>query len=157
VARVRRILVPLDFSQASAGAAAFGAELAKRAGAAVDLLYVWRPPTPRAADGGSMLSYTQDSERLERDSAVGMMKQMRTRLAAPPGRDLFVTGDPASAIVEAAEDHAADLVIMGTHGRRGVSRFFLGSVAAQVLRQAPCPVITVRELEQLGASATTVP
>jgi universal stress protein A len=157
VARVRRILVPVDFSEASRGAAAFGARLAKDIGAALDLLYVWRPPTPRAAVGMTAMPYAQDSERLERDSAAMLMRELRTRLTAPAGRDLFVIGDPATSIVEAAEDRVVDLLIMGTHGRRGVSRFFLGSVAAQVLRQSPCPVITVRELEHLGTSVTTGP
>ena len=53
-------------------------------------------------------------------------------------------GTPYEAIVEAALENNADLVILGTHGRKGVSRFFLGSVASRVISTAPCPVMTVR-------------
>jgi nucleotide-binding universal stress UspA family protein len=56
----------------------------------------------------------------------------------------MVTGDPALQIVRAARSMRADLIVMGTHGRRGVSKFFLGSVAERVIATAPCPVLTVR-------------
>ncbi|HYV42998.1 MAG TPA: universal stress protein, partial [Thermoanaerobaculia bacterium] len=56
---------------------------------------------------------------------------------------LLLTGTPYEEITEAAEDLDCDLVIMGTHGRTGVSRFFLGSVASRVVSTAPCPVMTI--------------
>ncbi|HYV40715.1 MAG TPA: universal stress protein, partial [Thermoanaerobaculia bacterium] len=57
---------------------------------------------------------------------------------------LVLMGEPYEAIAGAARDTGADLVVMGTHGRKGVSRFFLGSVAARVISTAPCPVMTIR-------------
>ena len=56
----------------------------------------------------------------------------------------LLEGDPATAIVEAAEETGADLVVMGTSGRTGLTRLLMGSVAEEVLRHAPCPVLTVR-------------
>jgi nucleotide-binding universal stress UspA family protein len=59
-------------------------------------------------------------------------------------RALLVTGFADEAIVAAAKQQGADLIVMGTHGRRGAARLFLGSVAARVISTAPCPVMTVR-------------
>jgi nucleotide-binding universal stress UspA family protein len=53
-------------------------------------------------------------------------------------------GDPVEAILRVAEEIGADLIVMGTHGRTGLSRLFMGSVAEQVLRRAPCPVLTLK-------------
>ena len=57
---------------------------------------------------------------------------------------MMVTGDPAQQIVRMARSKRADLIVVGTHGRRGFSKFFLGSVAERVIATAPCPVMTVR-------------
>jgi nucleotide-binding universal stress UspA family protein len=56
----------------------------------------------------------------------------------------MVTGDPSAQIVRTARSTRADLIVIGTHGRRGVSKFLLGSVAERVIATAPCPVLTVR-------------
>jgi nucleotide-binding universal stress UspA family protein len=58
--------------------------------------------------------------------------------------ELFFGDDPAAEIVGVAEQSKADLIVMGTHGRTGLGRFLMGSVAEQVVRRAPCPVVTVR-------------
>lgn len=57
---------------------------------------------------------------------------------------LTMTGDPAEQIVRAARTKHADLIVLGTHGRTGLNRFFVGSVAQRVIASAPCPVVTVR-------------
>ncbi len=61
---------------------------------------------------------------------------------------LVVTGDPATSIIEAAQEQATDLIVMATHGRTGMSHFFLGSVAERVVRESPVPVMTVRAPSQ---------
>ena len=63
-------------------------------------------------------------------------------------RWLLRAGAAADEIVKAAADEHADLLVMGTHGRNGLERFFLGSVADRVIRTAPCPVLTVRTPEE---------
>ena len=60
------------------------------------------------------------------------------------GQAVLRTGDARDSIIQAAEELHADLIVMGTHGRRGVSRALLGSIAETVVRSAPCPVLTVR-------------
>jgi nucleotide-binding universal stress UspA family protein len=67
-------------------------------------------------------------------------------------------GDPASEIVRIAEDDAAEMIVLGTHGRTGVTRLLMGSVAEAVVRRAPCPVLVYREIPaRLAKTKTTVP
>jgi nucleotide-binding universal stress UspA family protein len=56
-----------------------------------------------------------------------------------------LAGDPADAIIRTVESDGADMIVMGTHGRRGISRLLMGSVAEAVVRRAPCPVLTVKQ------------
>lgn len=63
----------------------------------------------------------------------------------------LLDGDPATVIVRHAEATACDLIVMGTHGRTGLGRMFLGSVAEQVMRRAPCPVLTVKAIVRTDA------
>ena len=67
-----------------------------------------------------------------------------------------LVGNAAASIVQYANDHAADLIVMGTHGRKGIAHFLLGSVAERVIREAPCPVFTVRDVEALRCATSDV-
>lgn len=140
---IERILIPVDFSDTAAAAAEYGCELAARLGARVKLLHVFSPgivatpdavfaPTPeelRALAHAARTHLLSMAEKLERDGL---------------GIDcVAVEGIAADAIREVAERDHADLIVMGTHGRRGVSHLLLGSVAEQMMRHAPCPVLTV--------------
>jgi nucleotide-binding universal stress UspA family protein len=141
----KRILVPLDFSERSFRALAYAKTLAKPFTASLDLLNV--VPNPYVADlSGLYTPLPQDFlDELEQDA--------RTRLDAvltPDERKAFSVrsvvevGDPLFEIVEYARLGHVDLIVMGTHGRTGISHLFLGSVAERVVRTAPCPVLTVR-------------
>jgi nucleotide-binding universal stress UspA family protein len=68
----------------------------------------------------------------------------------------LLEGDPATVIAETAAETGADLVVMGTHGRTGLTRFVMGSVAEDVLRKAPCPVLTVRDVVRVPAAEPAV-
>jgi len=68
----------------------------------------------------------------------------KTRKAGVRAAGLTMEGDPARQIVRAARSKRADLVVLGTHGRTGLARFIVGSLAARVVATAPCPVVTVR-------------
>jgi nucleotide-binding universal stress UspA family protein len=70
-------------------------------------------------------------------------------------RPLAVRGAPEQAIIDAAAREKADVIVMGTHGRRGAARLLLGSVAARVVATAPCPVLTIRSQGQSAAAAAT--
>jgi nucleotide-binding universal stress UspA family protein len=78
----------------------------------------------------------------------GHAMEMLNAIVAPSPRVTLerrmLEGDPAEMIAEAAADANADLIVMGTHGRTGLTRLVMGSVAEEVLRHAPCPVLTIR-------------
>lgn len=138
-----KILVPVDFLPHSADAVRRAMALAAQCSAEVVLLYAYEPGEYPATPGDVIY----DAEQLER-----MTTDVRARLDAvrrdadPLGRRRITTrvvqGSPARAIIEAATRDPFDLIVMGTHGRTGIGRVVLGSVAEQVMRHAPCPVLT---------------
>ena len=88
-------------------------------------------------------------ERWDRELREATERRLRplvehARKEGVEARALILTGFADEAIIEAAKREGADLIVMGTHGRRGAARLFLGSVAARVISTAPCPVMTVR-------------
>jgi nucleotide-binding universal stress UspA family protein len=150
---VRRILLAIDFSDASRRAVTVAAHLGRRTHAYVDLLHVWQPPSVRPHQlVFSPPSQLEEREAASRERAEAMMADFRELLEShgqSADHELLAVGDPADEILALAERGGYDLVILGTHGRSGTQRFLLGSVAAQVLRRAPCPVITVREPHEI--------
>ncbi len=149
------ILVPVDFSAGSERAAEIACSLAGPLGSRVCLLHVVQGSTPplglRPAVYDALL---EAREQVRREAEQGLA-ELAGRLTAaggpptggPPKVERLVTETADSigdAIVEAAREGGADLIVIGTHGRRGVERMLLGSVAERVLRRADCPVATVR-------------
>lgn len=143
--RVKRILVPLDFSKSSSKALHYAISLARQFGAEIDLVHVMTVPVYFE---GPAIAVTADYEK-SRNAAAG--KQMEEWRAEVPHeitvRTELRTGSPYHEIILAADETNTDLIIMGTHGRSGVSHMLIGSTAERVVRQAPCPVLTVRERE----------
>jgi nucleotide-binding universal stress UspA family protein len=76
--------------------------------------------------------------------AVSIARRARARLDLVQVHELYALADPAAAIARTAEESRSDLIVMGTHGRRGLGRFLQGSVAERVMRRAPCPVLVVK-------------
>ena len=141
---LKTILVPSDFSECSESALRYGLELARRFDARVHLLHVVQDPIsqPWAADGFSIPLFevvekwqTDATERLAR--SVPQADADRVTIEA-------TVAWPYAEILRYALEHQVDLIVMGTHGRGGVSHFLLGSIAEKVVRRAPCPVLTVR-------------
>ncbi|MGH7229845.1 MAG: universal stress protein [Nitrospiraceae bacterium] len=139
---MQRILAALDFSSPSLDAVEYAIQVANHFGAAMTLLHVLEPVYHDLDLGLG----TSEQECQKRD-------HWRTQLAELAGliRSFGLAaeakirgGVPADSIVACAEDQGADLIVMGTHGRRGWSRLRFGSVAEAVLRQAPCSVLTVK-------------
>lgn len=141
----RRILHPTDFSRASAPALRRAVALARACRAPLVLLHVMTPPSPFIGEDTLPSSYV-DLLILARRSAKRRLAAVfvRVRRTGVRARAVFVEGLPADAILRAARRMRADLIVMGTHGRTGVSRVFMGSVAERVVRQSRCPVLTVR-------------
>jgi nucleotide-binding universal stress UspA family protein len=144
----RRILHPTDFSKASAPAFARALAEARQTRSELILVHVLAPVIPAA---GASEGYLSPSvyEQMSKSARGWAQKQMdrllaKAKAARVRARGMLLEGVAHEQIVRAAKRHRADLIVIGTHGRTGVARFFLGSVAARVAATAPCPVLTVR-------------
>jgi nucleotide-binding universal stress UspA family protein len=126
-------LVPIDWSQPSQRAFRVAASLAREHGAELAVLYV--VPLAALMYGPAPESYL--------DHLRDELRRLKPRDPETRVRSLLAEGDPARAIVKAARETKCDLIVMGTHGRRGLNRLLRGSVAEEVVRQAPCPVLTL--------------
>jgi type II secretory ATPase GspE/PulE/Tfp pilus assembly ATPase PilB-like protein/nucleotide-binding universal stress UspA family protein len=134
----REILVATDFSACSAAAVAHASRVALESGGRLHVLHVLAPR-----------GQSPDTLADERRRALEWLAQClpaETELALHSVKDVVV-GPPAAAIVAYAREHGIDLVVLGTHGRTGLARLALGSVAQRVLRDAPCEVSVVRAVE----------
>lgn len=144
---ISSILVPTDFSAASELALDYAITLADRFGASVHLLHVVEDPFAAGVLGPEVYIGASTSVR---DKLIDQAADRLARLVAPADRvRLQVTsevrvGFPAASICEVADGRRCDLIVMGTHGRTGMAHLLLGSVAEKVVRQAPCPVMTLR-------------
>jgi nucleotide-binding universal stress UspA family protein len=145
----KNILVPVDFSEASIVALDRAVELAAKLDARIHLLNVVGVMTLSAEFGLAVTQPVLDS------IVQGAQKELDRLVAERTGKAHFAPtilelGDARSAIDQTAEKVGADLIVMGTHGRRGMKRLVLGSVAEHVARVARCPVMLVRP--QVAAS-----
>ena len=141
----RRILCPIDFSEYSQKALRCALSIAKHYGANLRALHVvelWRHPSAFYAPSPAL------SEWLVQLRAKGNEKLLEfvraQNLTACDVESAVVEGIAPDAILAAAHENEADLIVMGTHGRRGFDRLMIGSVAERVIRYANCPVLTVR-------------
>ena len=137
---IRKILIAVDDQPLSVRAAELGAELARALGGEVALIHVHAQAYP----GDTGIPPQQLIAQAQEDSKR-LVAGFRERLSLPPSTLEFVqTGAPAETIARAAAEWRADLIVIGSHGRTGVRRVLLGSVAEEVMRNAPCPVLVAR-------------
>jgi nucleotide-binding universal stress UspA family protein len=136
------ILVPFDFSAAADGALAWAADLHKSTGAAPIQIVHAISARPMGTAGASVEPLLPDE-----DEIAGLEAKMVAAASAHGARAtakvLVRLSDVSDIILDAARTTGAELIVMGTHGRTGVRRLLLGSVAEHVLRHADCPVVTV--------------
>jgi nucleotide-binding universal stress UspA family protein len=138
-----RIVVPTDFSECAEEAWDLAQRMAQALHSEVTLVHVFvEPPVYGDAEAWTVV---MEGERWVADELERWAEKARKREVKV--RTLVRRGSAAAQIVEAATEEHADLVVMGTHGRSGMSRVLLGSVADRVIRTAPCPVLTVRKPE----------
>ena len=141
---IRRILVPTDFSECALPAVRYAAELADKFAAELVLLHVVSDAVLALPDA-VMPTPATDLHALTEAGKTGLANLIAAeKLERLNPRPEVRLGSPAAEIIAAATDLHADLVCIGTHGRGGIARVLLGSVAELVVRQAPCPVLTVR-------------
>jgi nucleotide-binding universal stress UspA family protein len=139
----KHILVPTDLSEGAEQALAYACELAQTLGAQIHLLNVIGIPALGLPEIGMAMTTTVIDQMVV-ESQEAIEKLARTRCTAQLGQVLVRTGDARDVINQTAKELGVDLIVMGTHGRRGISRALLGSIAETVVRSAPCAVLTVR-------------
>ena len=143
--KLDKILVPTDLSSAGDAAFALAVSLARDNRARLLIAHVEEPAM--VYGGGEMFAAAVEPAT----------EELRERLKkiVPPDPEVayehhLVTGEPAEAIVRLAESEQCDLIVMGTHGRKGLSRLLMGSVAEAVVRRSHCPVMTLRPPHPAG-------
>jgi nucleotide-binding universal stress UspA family protein len=146
VTRAKRILCASDFSTTSARALGVAIDLTRTMRARLTIVYAHVPIAPLVPE---QVIDAMTLDRLERDARLWIERHIarlvkRAEKAGVRATAVIVAGDPSSQIVRTARSTRANLIVMGTHGRRGLSKFLLGSVAERVIATAPCPVLTVR-------------
>jgi nucleotide-binding universal stress UspA family protein len=132
---IKKILYPTDFSSYSNQAYFHAVALAENHRASLTVLFVHTPGA--VAEGPKDLA---ESRRYWQSQ----LEQIRPLNADIPVQHIFLEGDPATEIVRYTRDAGMDLIVMGTHGRTGLDRLLLGSVAEKVMRDAPCSVMVVK-------------
>jgi nucleotide-binding universal stress UspA family protein len=138
----RVILHPTDYSDTSAYALQIAADLARLHQATILVLHVAETLGPENVTYGEAISELEPAgyrRRLEED--------LRRQVPAPSGTSiqyLLSEGDPSREIDRVAREHYADLIVMGTHGRTGLSRLLTGSIAEEIIRTASCPVLVIK-------------
>jgi nucleotide-binding universal stress UspA family protein len=147
--RIKNVLVATDFSEPSTAALDYGRELARTYEATLHVLHVTEDLRWRFAADATPAFPADAQEEIEasaraRTNAL-LTDEDRAQLHARAAVQTAVS--PAESIVEYAKTQAADVIVIGTHGRSGFSRVLMGSVAERVVRLAPCPVLTVRHPE----------
>jgi nucleotide-binding universal stress UspA family protein len=139
---IRKILVPMDGSPASIAALEEALSLADDLDAAIDVIHV---DAPDRFEHGSTTAAEPHAQVVARREMEDALKAAET-LAGKRLTRRTVSGEPIHTIVDVAAMEGADLIVMGTHGRVGRLHALVGSVAEGVLRNAPCPVLTVRQI-----------
>ncbi len=140
----KRILCPVDFDENSGVALREAVGLASECGATLHLLHVVQitPPMDEAATGGLAVGeiYQPQIETARRE-----LEQMIVTIPAAVKREAMIEiGTPGGAILDAQVKVDADLIVMATHGRKGLKHLVLGSVAERIVRESPVPVLTIR-------------
>ena len=145
MSRIRRILHPSDFSRASGAAFTKAVEMAKLNRAELLVVHVLAPFIPMVGDGYVSPNVYGEIEASARAQAQKQLHVLVTKAkrAGVRVKSVLAEGVPHEQITRAARSKRADLVVIGTHGRTGLARFFLGSVAGRVVSLARCPVLTV--------------
>lgn len=157
---IRHILVPLDITEPSDSAFIYAIDLAEKVGAEVSVVHVFTlldayayqisPGVPDAAPmatSPAVFDALEDSVKISSDSLAKRVKEAKLRCGAS---NLEITAEvvqgtsPAAAIADYASEKDIDLIVINTGGKKGMERFFLGSVTEKVIQESPCPVLALR-------------
>lgn len=141
---IRNILCPIDLSACADHALAYAAELAEKLAAKLTVFYAVPDGVLPMPDATMPMPVSAlDADQLLADGRAAVAGKVAAVARLNPTVEVRL-GSAETEIVEFAKALPADLIVLGTHGRRGLAHFFLGSVAEKIVRTAPCPVLTVR-------------
>jgi nucleotide-binding universal stress UspA family protein len=147
---LKKVLVPIDFSDTSDVALRYGKALAAAFGSSLHVIHVVHEPyaQPWAVEayGFSMASIQEDWIKEANAKLEGVLTADDRRSLKATA--ITILGHPVSEILRFATDERIELIVMGTHGRGPLGHMVMGSVAERVVRHAPCPVLTVHEAER---------
>jgi universal stress protein A len=158
--KIRKILVPLDFSPPSDHALTYAKALAAEFGASLHVLHVIEDrlmtgPWPVEVYLGELPRLREGLIKDAESRTLDCLKAIEKSGIQATGEVLI--GGPFQTIVDLALTSGVDLIVMGTHGRTGITHLLIGSVAERVIRHAPCPVLVVRERNTAERAAVPVP
>ena len=144
--RIQRILYATDYSKASDRALEEAINLAKQNEAELLVVHVLEPiPYAAGEEFGGAELYLKLEDATKREAQTSMDKLIRRlQRSKVKAKSLLLRGSAHDQIVKAAKSKRADMIVIGTHGRTGLSKLSMGSVAAKVVSAATCPVVTVR-------------
>jgi nucleotide-binding universal stress UspA family protein len=137
---VKKILFPTDFSHTGDAALSFATSIAKESGGRLIILHVQEPPM--AYGGGEMYYGIPEPSA---DELLSMLGDVKPNDPDVPCEHRLVTGDPADTVVKVAEEDDVDLIVLGSHGRTGITRLLMGSIAEAIVRKAHCPVLVYKQ------------
>lgn len=141
----KKICCAVDFADPSRLAVDQAADLASRFEAELTLVHVVVAPSPNESALFAAPGALAGMGATEREEALARWRVDAEARAGRPVRSRVLAGDPAAEIVRHAVEERCDLVVVGTHGRVGIRRLVLGSVAEHVVRRSPCPVLVVHD------------
>lgn len=143
---IKKILYATDFSKASAPALDEAVHLAKQNHAELLVVHVIEP-VPYAAgeefDGGALYAKLDEIAKQDAQSSMAKLLQ-KLKKSRVKAQGFLLKGSAHDQILKAAKSKRSDMIVIGTHGRTGLSKLFMGSVAGKVVSSATCPVVTVR-------------
>ena len=150
---IETILFATDFSSYSSRACVLAVALAERLHARLIIAHVLDPAEGLPMfPGGAIVSAYGDHSHLDHDHWLGQLEQIQPDNPEITVEHVLLEGDPATEITDHAAAVGADLIVVGTHGRTGLNRLLLGSVAEHVLRAAPCPVLVAKMPRSLAGA-----
>lgn len=145
MALVNRILIPTDFSPFARRALDYAVDLAARYDATLVVLHVQPIPVTYVPEAGFIAPPANDEAlRVELEKSLAMVAAQAKEMGVTKLETLLGMGEAGNEIAQVATDQHCDLIVMATHGRGGLKRLVLGSVADKVIRHASCPVLMVR-------------
>jgi nucleotide-binding universal stress UspA family protein len=143
--KLRRLLVPIDFSKHSKNALKYAISFARQFKASIDLIYVVEPTIYPADFSFGQIGFPNVEDELRTHGAEELEKLMTKEIGKKvTSRKVVRTGKPFFEINQYASEEDIDLIIIATHGHSGVEQILFGSTAEKVVRKAPCPVLVVR-------------